>query len=70
MARDKRRWCYTSKKNGLTIETDDVSQVMLYSNNIPFNTAFDVDVTIQTIQDKPAAYKIVKLHNYFDISEN
>jgi hypothetical protein len=43
---------------------------MLHSDINPFNTAFVVDVKIQTIQDKPAAYKIVKLHNYFDINEN
>lgn len=60
----------SKKPLNITFETDDIKEKMLHSDINPFNTAFVVDVKIQTIQDKPAAYKIVKLHNFFDINEN
>jgi len=60
----------SKKPLNITFETDDIKEKMLHSDINPFNTAFVVDVKIQTIQDKPAAYKIVNLHNYFDINEN
>lgn len=60
-----------SKKSlNITFESDEIKEKMLHSDINPFNTVYVVDVKIQTIQDKPAAYKIVKLHNYFDITEN
>lgn len=60
----------SKKPLNITFETDEIKEKMLHSDINPFNTVFVVDVKIQTIQDKPIAYKIVKLHAFFDINEN
>lgn len=60
----------SKKPLNITFETEEIKEKMLHSDINPFNTAYVVDVKIQTIQDKPAAYKVVKLHDFFDINEN
>lgn len=52
----------------ITFENDDLKEKMLHCHINPFNTAFVVDVRIQTVQGKPVAYKVLKLHDYFDIN--
>ena len=59
----------SKKPLNITFESDEIKETMLHSDINPFNTAYVVDVKIQTIQDKPAAYKVVKMHEYFDINE-
>ena len=60
----------SKKPLNITFESDEIKEKMLHSDINPFNVAYVVDVKIQTIQEKPAAYKIVKLHNHFDLNEN
>lgn len=60
----------SKKPLNITFDNDDIKEKILHGDINPFNTAYVVDVKIQTIQDKPAAYKVVKLHDYFDINEN
>lgn len=60
----------SNKPLNITFENDEIRQKMLHSDINPFNTAYVVDVKIQTVQDKPIAYKVVKLQDYFDIQEN
>lgn len=60
----------SQKPLNITFDNDELKERMLHSDINPFNTAYVVDVKIQTIQDKPAAYKVIKLHEYFDINEN
>lgn len=43
---------------------------MLHGDLNPFTTAYVVDVKIQNVQEKPVAYKIIKLHRYFEIEED
>lgn len=59
----------SKKPLNITFENEEIKDIMLHGDLNPFNTAYVVDVKIQTIQDKPAAYKVVKLHDYFDINE-
>ena len=40
---------------------------MLYGSENPLITAYIVDVRVETSQDKPVAYRIVKLHEKFEI---
>ncbi|NOU19389.1 MAG: hypothetical protein HOO91_17675 [Bacteroidales bacterium] len=57
------------KPLNITFENEEIKESMLHGDINPFNTAYIVDIKVQTIQDCPAAYKIVKLHEYFDINE-
>ena len=50
-------------------DNDEIKEQMLHGDVNPFNTAFVVDVKIQTIQDKPAVYKVVKLHELIDVND-
>ena len=55
-----------SKPLNITFEDEELKDKMLHSDINPFNTVYVVDVKIQTIQDEPKAFKIMKLHDYFD----
>ncbi|MDR4518939.1 MAG: hypothetical protein MRK00_16335 [Nitrosomonas sp.] len=45
---------------------DELKVKMLFDEAHPFNKAFIVDVAVETINGKPALYKIIKLHDVFD----
>jgi hypothetical protein len=60
----------SKKPLNITFENEEIKAEMLHSDINPFNTAYVVDVKIQTIQEKPAAYKVIKMHEYFDINED
>jgi len=60
----------SKKPLNITFDNEEIKEVMLHGDLNPFNTAYVVDVKIQTVQDKPAAYKIVKLHESFDLDES
>lgn len=51
-------------------ETDEIKNQMLHSDINPFNTAFVVDLKIQNIKGIPRVYRILKLHEYFEIDDN
>ncbi len=60
----------SKKPLNITFDNDEIKETILHGDINPFNTAYVVDVKIQTIHDKPVAYKVVKLHDYFDINES
>jgi hypothetical protein len=57
------------KELNVIFEDDKVKEKMLHSDINPFTTVFVVDVKILFINDKPSIYKIINLHEYFDITE-
>lgn len=48
----------------VTWETDELKNQMLKSEH-PFNTTFVVDVKVQTVQGKPAAYRVMRVNYTF-----
>lgn len=47
-----------------------LKDIMLESSGVnPLKTAYVVDVSIQTVQNKPFAYRVLKLHEMIDIDE-
>lgn len=59
----------SEKALNITFDSEELKEKMLHSDINPFNMVYVVDVKIQTVQDKPVAYKVVKLHEYFDANE-
>lgn len=57
------------KELNIIFEDDNVKEKMLHSDINPFTTAFVVDVKIINVNGKPTIYKIIHLHEYFDITE-
>jgi len=57
------------KALNVIIENDKIKEEMLHSDNNPLKTAFVVDAKIENINGKPAVYRILNLHEYFDIEE-
>jgi hypothetical protein len=51
----------------ILFEDEVIKRDMLYGNENPLITAYVVDVKVETSQDKPVAYRIVKLHEKFEI---
>lgn len=49
---------------------DGLKDTMLESTGVnPLKTAYVVDVSIQTVQNKPFAYRVMKLHEMIEIDE-
>ncbi len=59
----------SKKEMNVLFEDDKLKEQMLHSDINPFTTAFIVDVKILNVNDKPAIYKILRLHEYFDVDE-
>jgi hypothetical protein len=57
------------KAMNVIIENEKTKEDMLHSDNNPLKTAFVVDAKIENINGKPAVYRIIKLHDFFDIEE-
>lgn len=51
----------------ILFEDEVIKRDMLYGSENPLITAYIVDVRVETSQDKPVAYRIVKLHEKFEI---
>lgn len=49
--------------------TPETKSAMIHDQGNFFNTAFLVDVNIETIDDKPVLYKIIKVHEPVDLPE-
>jgi hypothetical protein len=60
----------SEKPMNVIFETDEIKNQMLHSDINPFNTAFVVDLKIQNIKGIPRVYRILKLHEYFEIDDN
>ena len=47
-------------------DDEEVKREMLYGEDNPLTSVYVVDVKVETSQDKPVAYCIVKLHEVFE----
>lgn len=59
----------SSRKVGLVFETDDLKQEILGMDSNPTKKAFLVDVVLQYVGDRLAAYKVTALHDIIDLDE-
>lgn len=46
--------------------TDGLKAKMLYDEPFPFRKAFVVDVSVETVEDKPVLYKVLNFHEAID----
>lgn len=56
----------SKKPMNIVFDNDELKDKMLHGEN-PFTTVFVVDVKMQNVNAKLAAYKVVKLHDTFEI---
>lgn len=47
-------------------EDEETKRKMLYGDDNPFTCVYEVDVRVETSQNKPVAYRIMKLHDMFE----
>ncbi len=59
----------SKKPMNITFDDDTLKDTMLHGEN-PFTTVFVVDVKLQNVGGKLVAYKVVKLHETFEIENN
>lgn len=59
----------SKKPMNITFDDDTLKDKMLHGEN-PFTTVFVVDVKLQNVGGKLVAYKVVKLHETFEIENN
>lgn len=57
----------SDRKLGLVFDTDELEDRILHSSQNPMLKGYVVDVIIQTAQGKPAAYKVMALHDVIDL---
>jgi hypothetical protein len=62
----------SDKELNILIEKDDIKAIMLDRQTNPFKMAFVVDVRIENINNKPAIYRVINLHedDCFEIDDN
>lgn len=53
----------------IIFEDDALKEKMLHGTANPFNTAFVVDVKLQIVQGSVVAYKVIKLHETFELDQ-
>ncbi len=58
---------FRGKKLSVVFESDDLRSRILFSDENPAIKAFLVDVVVQTIDGRPAAYKVLELHDVIDL---
>lgn len=49
--------------------TEDLKQKMIHDQPHIFNTAYIVDVNVETIKDKPTLYRVVRFHDTVELPE-
>lgn len=57
----------SDRKLGLVFDTDELENEILHSEQNPTLKGYVVDVIVQTAQGRPAAYKIMALHDVIDL---
>ena len=57
----------SDKKMGLVFDTDELRDKILRSDDNPMKKGYVVDVVVLTAAGKPAAYKILNLHDVIDL---
>ncbi|MFZ1523310.1 MAG: hypothetical protein WAT22_00740, partial [Saprospiraceae bacterium] len=60
----------SKKPMNIIFDNEDLKVEILHSDVNPLKTAFLVDIKIEAINEKTIIYRIIKLHEYFDLSEN
>lgn len=58
------------KPMNIIFDTDGLKTEILHSDTNPLKTAYVVDARVETINDKPSIYRILQLHEYFDLDDN
>lgn len=58
---------YPDKALKILFKDEETKRQMLYGSENPFTYAYEVDVIVETSQNKPVAYRIIKLHEAFEI---
>lgn len=58
------------KPMNIVFDTEELKTEILHSDVNPLKTAYLVDVKIETINEKPSIYRIIKLHEYFELEED
>lgn len=58
------------KPMNIVFDTEELKMEILHSDINPLKTAYLVDVKVETINEKPSIYRIIKLHEYFDLEDN
>ncbi len=57
----------SNKPLNITFENTELKEELIHGEINPFRTAYIVDVKVMTVQEKPTVYKIMKLHEHFEI---
>lgn len=57
----------SKKPLNIIFDNEEIKEKMLHGDINPFKTAYVVDVIIMTLRDIPTAYKIMELHQSFDL---
>ena len=57
----------SKNKLAVVFETDELKEQILHSDSNPTKKAFLVDVVVQTVAGRIAAYKVMALHDVIDI---
>lgn len=47
-------------------DDENIKRMMLYGEDNPLTSVYVVDVKVETSQNKPVAYRIVKFHEMFE----
>lgn len=58
---------YPDKALKVLFTDEETKRQMLYGSENPFKYAYEIDVIVETSQGKPVAYRVVKLHEAFEI---
>lgn len=58
------------KPKNIVFDSDDLKAEILHAEINPLNTAYVVDVRIELIHGLPKIYRVLRLHEYFEIDEN
>lgn len=57
------------KPLNVVFNSDEIKAAILNSDFNPLKTGYSVDVVIQTVNGQPTAYKIMKLHDAFELEQ-
>jgi hypothetical protein len=60
----------SKKPMNIVFSSEKIKTEILHSDSNPLKSAYLVDVKIETINEKPSVYRILDLHEYFDLDEN
>jgi len=60
----------SDKPMNITFEDENLNEEMLHKDYNPNETVYVVDVKLQTVSGKLVAYKVVKLHETFEIEDD